>query len=308
MEMSGVPDPMLQSSLALSAAPFRWTSCPQPPLVWISFREALLQLFSTPGLFLPLLAGLLWIMTGVLPIARSLRAWLIAAALVGASLFYTPLSTGLLSSWLLQQLPPPTSAQPSVAVLVGRGSKIAIGSTTVAAGLESRGLVDTIYVSGDQRATAERLVALGVPPDRVAGDDCARTTWENGTRTTAWLRQLNPGAPLPAITLITDPWQLPRASLVFRHLGVEVRPLATPVDPFSARERNYLTVRESAGILLYRLQGRLSRPKDRGAQGNDDHRWPQSRRTTTTPRLRPEVLSVVRIASQRSARGTHTDG
>ena len=35
---------------------------------------------------------------------------------------------------------------------------------------------------------------------------------------------------------------------------------------------------------------------------------PQPRRTTTTPRLRPELLSVVRIACQRSARGTHTDG
>ena len=36
-----------------------------------------------------------------------------------------------------------------------------------------------VYVSGDQRATAER----------VAGDSCARTTWENATLTSAWLQQ-----------------------------------------------------------------------------------------------------------------------
>jgi uncharacterized SAM-binding protein YcdF (DUF218 family) len=292
----------------MSGVPFRWTSCPQAPLVWIGFRESLLHLLFTPGLVLPLLAGLLWIATGALPIARSLRGCLMAAALVSASLLYTPLGTSLLSSWLLDQLPPPTAAQPSVAVLVGRGPEIARITTSLAAGLERRGLVDTIYVSGDQRATAERLVSLGVPPVRVAGDDCARTTWENGTRTTAWLRQQNLGAPLPAITLITDPWQLPRASLVFRHLGVDVRPLATPAGPFSAREQNQLALRESAGILLYRLQGRLSRPNDPEAQGNTDHQRTQIRRTTTTPRLRPELLSVVRIASQRSAKGTQTDG
>ena len=247
----------------MSGVPFRWTHCPQPPLVWIGFRELLLHLLFTPGLVLPLLAGLLWITTGALPITRSLRVGLIAAALVGTALVYTPLGTSLLSSWLLDQLPPPTSAQPSVAVLVGRGPEIARLSTSLAAGLERRGLVDTIYVSGDHEATARRLVSLGVPPARVIGDDCARTTWENGTRTTAWLLQQNPVAPAPAITLITDPWQLPRASLVFRHLGVEVRPLATPVGPFPARDQNRLALRESAGILLYRLQGRLSRPNDR---------------------------------------------
>ena len=44
-----------------------------------------------------------------------------------------------------------------------------------------------VYVSGDQRATAERLLQLGVAPERVAGDSCSRTTWENATLTSAWL-------------------------------------------------------------------------------------------------------------------------
>ena len=79
----------------------------------------------------------------------------------------------------------------------------------------------------------------GVAPSRIAGDSCARTTWENATRTAAWLRQHHPGAP---VLLITDPWQLPRASRAFARQGLQVQPLA---------------LRETAATLLYRLQGRM---------------------------------------------------
>jgi uncharacterized SAM-binding protein YcdF (DUF218 family) len=238
-------------------APFRWSSCTQVPLFWFGIRDALFHLVVTPGLLLPLLAGLLLITSAFIPTTRTWRACLLGAALLCVSLLYSPLGTRLLSTWLLLQLPQPTTAQPSVAVLVGRGTEIALTTTTLAARLEHRGLIHTIYVSGDQRATAERLVALGVPPAEVAGDDCARTTWENATRTTAWLRQQNPGAPLPAITLITDPWQLPRASLVFQRQGVAVMPLAAPVYHLSAGAQNHIALRETAALLLYGLQGRL---------------------------------------------------
>jgi uncharacterized SAM-binding protein YcdF (DUF218 family) len=108
-------------------------------------------------------------------------------------------------------------------------------------------------VSGDERATAERLVAFGVNPARVAGDSCARTTWENATLTAAWLRQHHPGAP---VLLITDPWQLPRATAAFRRQELLVTPLAAE-PALEPAERNRLALRETAAILLYRLQGRL---------------------------------------------------
>jgi uncharacterized SAM-binding protein YcdF (DUF218 family) len=234
----------------------RWSSCPKPPLVWFGIRDALFHLFVTPALLLPLLAGLLWIATATMRITRSQRISLLGTSLLCLSLIYTPLGTHLLSSWLLLQLPQPTTAQPSVAVLVGRGAEIAQTSTTLAAGLERWGMIQTIYVSGDQRATAERLIALGVPPAKVAGDDCARTTWENAILTTAWLRQQNPDTPFLAITLITDPWQLPRASLAFQRQGVMVKPMAAPVDHLSAREQNRFALRETAALLLYRIQRR----------------------------------------------------
>ncbi|MEA5423737.1 hypothetical protein [Synechococcus sp. CCY9202] len=80
-------------------------------------------------------------------------------------------------------------------------------------------------MSGDARSTAERLVQLGVAPSRIAGDSCARTTWENATR--AFARQ-----------------------------GLQVHPLAAET-PLTAPERNRLALREAAATLLYRLQGRM---------------------------------------------------
>ena len=141
-------------------------------------------------------------------------------------------------------------------MLVGRGPAIAAATTSAAAARLSEGEASAVYVSGDQRATAERLLQLGVDPPRVAGDSCARTTWENATRTAAWLRQHHPGASLPAILLITDPWQLPRASHAFTRQGLQVQPLAAEPQ-LSAPERNRLALRESAGTVLYWLQGRM---------------------------------------------------
>jgi uncharacterized SAM-binding protein YcdF (DUF218 family) len=45
--------------------------------------------------------------------------------------------------------------------------------------------VNRIYISGDTPPTAQRLLDLGVSPQRIAGDSCARTTWENASQTTA---------------------------------------------------------------------------------------------------------------------------
>jgi uncharacterized SAM-binding protein YcdF (DUF218 family) len=155
----------------------------------------------------------------------------------------------------MAQLPPFAQAAEAlpVAVLVGRGSAIAAATTNAAADRLRQGQAVAAYVSGDERATAERLLTLGVSPSLVAGDSCARTTWENATLTAAWLRQHHPGAP---VLLITDPWQLPRATAVFRQQDLQVIPLAVaPV--LGPTERNRLALRETIATVLYRLQGRF---------------------------------------------------
>jgi uncharacterized SAM-binding protein YcdF (DUF218 family) len=169
------------------------------------------------------------------------RPALPAAALLtplALSALYSPAATALLSGWLTAQLPapvfPPTGGDPAaqpVVMLVGRGPAIAAATTEAAADRFRRGQALAAYVSGDERATADRLVAL----------------------TAAWLRQRHPGAP---VLLITDPWQLPRAVHAFQRQGLQVQPLAAE-PPLAPVERNRLALRETAATLPYRLQGRM---------------------------------------------------
>ena len=239
-----------------------WTSCEPDPLPWFQLREPLLHLLNTPCLLLPALALLSLGLTGVLRIGL-MRASLITTTLVVlVSGLYSPLATKLLTGWLTAQLPPShlkpsESAKPAaVVVLVGRGAQIARGTTALAALVVRDQPVAAVYVSGDSPSTAEALIRQGVPTQLVAGDSCARTTWENATLTAAWIRQQHPGASLPAILLITDPWQLPRATRAFSRQGLQVHPLAAE-PPITAPDRNRLALREAAATVLYRLQGRM---------------------------------------------------
>jgi hypothetical protein len=137
----------------------QWTACPPAPLAWFSLRDALFSLLRTPALLVPLLGLLAAVLAWRLQLPR--RALLALALLVPLAFatIYTPLATVLLTRWLHTQLP--SSPAP----------------TTQAAATRLRhGQAVAVYVSGDARSTAERLVQLGVAPGRIAGDSCARTT------------------------------------------------------------------------------------------------------------------------------------
>jgi len=233
----------------------QWQDCSPSPLAWFELREPLLTLLLTPALLLPLVGALALLLAWWWQLPRLTLPALALVAPLALSLLYSPLATTLLSGWLQAQLPssaPADGARP-VAVLVGRGPDIATATVKATAERIGQGQAVAAYVSGDERATADRLLVFGVAPSLVAGDSCARTTWENATHTAAWLRQHHPGAP---VLLITDPWQLPRATAAFRHQGLQVIPLAAaPV--LGPTERNRLALRETAATLLYRLQGRL---------------------------------------------------
>jgi uncharacterized SAM-binding protein YcdF (DUF218 family) len=232
----------------------QWNSCPPAPLAWLSLRELLLGLVNTPMLLLPLAAALALALAWLWQLSRVGTAALALLLPLALSAIYSPPATALLSGWLHSQLPAaPASGSAAVVVLLGRGEAIAAATTATAAAQLRRDTSLSVYVSGEARSTAERLVQLGVAPTRIAGDSCARTTWENATLTAAWLGQHHPGA---TVLLITDPWQLPRASRAFARQGLQVHPLAVE-PPLSAPERNRLALRESAGTVLYWLQGRM---------------------------------------------------
>jgi uncharacterized SAM-binding protein YcdF (DUF218 family) len=221
----------------------------------LTWRESLLTLLLTPGLLLPLAGCVALLLAWWLPFPRQAVLALALLSPLTLSILYSSTATALLSGWLLAQLPsaPPAPSGLPVAVLVGRGPEVAAATTKVAVDRLRQRQAMAFYVSGDARSTAERLLTLGVAPALVAGDSCARTTWENATITAAWLRHHHPGAP---VLLITDPWQLPRAAHAFNRQGLAVLPLAAEPS-ISASARNRLALRETAATLLYRAQGRM---------------------------------------------------
>ena len=239
--------------------PIEWTSCPPDPLAWFGLRGPLLHVLLTPWLLSLLLGAMVAGLLVVLPLP--LRWWsrglIVISGVLLMNAIYSPLATEWLSGWLSSQLPAPVERLEKsplpVAVLVGRGPQIAKATSLEAARLLRQHTVQAVYVSGDHRSTAQRVVDAGAPAGRVAGDSCARTTWENATHTHSWLQVHHPGAP---VLLLTDPWQLPRAAHAFARQGLRVLPLA--VSPrLSRHERNRLALRETAGTLLYRLLGRM---------------------------------------------------
>jgi len=215
----------------------------------------MLGLVQSPALLLPLVGLVAALMVSLLKIPLLQRLALMLLLPLVVSLIYSPIATQALSTWLQAQLPVTASLspRPSVVVLVGRGPAIAAATTAVAASELSRHPGAVAYVSGDKRSTAERLQQRGVAPARIAGDSCARTTWENASLTAAWLQEHHPDAP---VLLITDPWQLPRAAHAFGRQGLRVQPLAAE-PALTAEARNRIALRETAATLLYRLQGRM---------------------------------------------------
>ena len=142
-----------------------WQDCTQTSLAWFGPRELLLHLLFTPALLLPLVAG------GSALLAWALR-WRSPAVLAMAllpplavSTIYSPIATALLTAWLQGPLPAPAAPASTtpVVVLVGRGPDVAAATTAAAAHHLSLQPGSVVYVSGDQRSTAERLLALGVP-------------------------------------------------------------------------------------------------------------------------------------------------
>ena len=234
-----------------------WTSCPPDPLAWFESRGPLLHVLFTPWLLSLLMGALVAGLIVPLPLRWWSRGLILISAVLLVNAIYSPLATELLSGWLTSQLSEPIEltedASSPVAVLVGRGQQIGRATSLEAAHLLQNHSVEAVYVSGDSRSTAQWVVDSGGPAGLVAGDSCARTTWENATRTKTWLKAHHPGAP---VLLITDPWQLPRAAHAFARQGLRVLPLA--VSPkLSSHERNRLALRETAGTLLYRLLGRM---------------------------------------------------
>jgi len=172
------------------------------------------------------------------------------------SLQYQPLTTRYLTNLLSADIPSSVIHDgvnsSKVIVLVGRGQQIAKATTKIAIEIFNSQIVESIYISGDNPKTAQRLIDGGVPGELVFGDSCAKNTWENALYAKNWIQENYPQA---EIILVTDVWQLKRANQAFLRFGINTSPVfAVPDLPESAR--NFLAKREYLALMYYYVSGR----------------------------------------------------
>jgi uncharacterized SAM-binding protein YcdF (DUF218 family) len=111
------------------------------------------------------------------------------------------------------------------------------------------------------------LLDLGIAPDRVAVERDSRNTYENAVLTRKWLSERWPGE--KRIFLVTSAAHLPRATAVFRKVGLDVCPLpadtrwdppehATDLIPAaSALQKSATAFHEGVALLGYWVAGRI---------------------------------------------------
>lgn len=226
-------------------------------------REMFLWLMQSPmrslllgGLFVIaflIISGLL--MRGFLLLGRGRsikRLWLWGFPL-SLLLSVSPLLIGepLLTSFL-----PAYNGQTADAVVVlGRGKHLRVSRAAMTAQLMLNNAAPKVFLSGggDAPTIAIMLAKLGVSPSQISGENCSKTTEQNGFYTAQQLLLAN----VHSIILVTDPTHLWRSKLVFNSYGFDVIPYASPLpDNIGLRYRRLLAMRESLGLITYGLMGR----------------------------------------------------
>jgi len=167
---------------------------------------------------------------------------------------------------LLQLLPDDPSTAVDAIVVLGRGPAMRGNRTLKAAELWHQGRASTLFISGmsDSVEMLDLLSQMEIPPQRLMGERCSQSTWENALFSDLVLEPQQ----IDRILLVTDPAHMARAYLVFERFGFEVFPhpshqFETPIS----LTRSWLIVREYIALAKYALAGQLwPQPQPQEAQ------------------------------------------
>ncbi len=236
-----------------------WKSCVTTDPAYFALRKPIFFLFFTPigvSIFVFLLSiAITYLLRARLRLMQRLAITLSLMIIVNLQFtnFATQYLNHWLSSFLQNKIERTIDQKDSLVVILGRGPRIAKATTDKAIDLYKTGQANLFYISGDKKSTGKLLLKGGIPPESLYGDSCARTTWENALLTSEWINANYLGK---QIILITDPWQLPRATKTFIKQGISLTSI--PVMPrLSNKEKNFLAKREALGTLIYILLGRM---------------------------------------------------
>lgn len=176
------------------------------------------------------------------------------------------LSPLMLEGALRAMVGKPDDGQPVDAIVVlGRGPEHNGDRALLAAQLWDKGRAPQIFISGmsDAPVMIKLLREMGIPEDRVRGERCSQSTWENGLFSEILLSS----QAAQRILLVTDEPHMARSAMVFRGFGFEVVPHPTQSD-FSLKQMQQI-LRESAGLIAYGTSGKLRPPKAEQARRSE---------------------------------------
>ncbi|PSN14239.1 hypothetical protein C7293_12490 [filamentous cyanobacterium CCT1] len=143
---------------------------------------------------------------------------------------------------LLRLLPKGDPAAATAIVVLGRGPDTQIDLALSTANLWVENQQQTIFISGmsDAPEIMKFIQEMGVPEDKITGERCSQTTWENGL----FSSQILKGYKVNKVILITDDFHMPRSALVFKGFGFDIAP-----HPIRSKVRSQSFVKEIKFLL-----------------------------------------------------------
>jgi len=216
----------------------------QAPVVWLLF-------------LLLLLTRIPWL--------RASHRWLrnscngMAMLLVLVLVVISPLAIHLANQMLIYFLPGDQGEPVDAIVVLGRGEPLRKERVQVASHLWHIKRAPKIFVSGmgDAKPIVQMLQDLGVSPQRLSGENCSQTTFENALFTAILLQSQG----VQKILLVTDDPHMERSFQLFHQFGFVVIPKPVAISPtIVPTEQVQILLRElvALGIYQFRQQSHLS--------------------------------------------------
>lgn len=203
-----------------------------------------------------IILALLWIMWLVSSRRWRRRLRVPIAGFMVVLVLMSPIGIGA-GSWILTAFVPPDSGEPVDAIVVlGRGEPYRNLRVSEVWELWQANRAPRIFASGmlDARPMVRTLKGIGVPEERLAGEECSQTTQENALFTASILHSQG----VDKILLVTDPPHMLRSFLTFRSFRFHVipHPSASP-DRLSSQNQILTLLREYAGLVKYLFTGQF---------------------------------------------------
>ena len=129
-----------------------------------------------------------------------------------------------------------------------------------AASLYHEGLADTVVVTGGKQpgdqfteatASAQYLIAKGVPDEDILREVDGRSSWESLAAASEFLKERD----IRRVLLVSDPFHSYRIQAIASELGLEGHPSPTRTSPITGASSTRHLLRETAAVAVGRIIG-----------------------------------------------------